>query len=120
MEYSLNCYGFVDVTSIVFLKLGNQITKTKYGQNESTKTRRFKSYFGVTPHVCSIVWKKIRPEAPIDFQPKHLLWGLLFLKQYTDEHNRHGILGADEKTIRKWSWVAVKLMSNLNVVIAIV
>ncbi len=103
-----------------FLALGNQISNTKKGQKESTKTRRFKSFFGVTPHVCSIVWTKIFGVAPIGFQPKHLLWGLTFLKQYPNEHNRHSTLKADEKTIRKWTWIAVKLMSGLKVVRVIV
>lgn len=109
-------YRFLEVSSMTFLSLGNKITKTKRGQKESTKTRRFKSFFGITPQVCSIVWEKICDKAPNDFQPKHLLWGLTFLKLYTIEHDRHSTLGADEKTIRKWTWVAVSLLSNLNVV----
>lgn len=107
---------FLDVSPIQFLKLGNQISKTKNGQKESTKNRRFKSFFGVTPYVCSIVWTQIVGVAPIGFEPKHLLWGMNFLKQYTTEHNRHSTLKADEKTIRKWTWIAVKLMSGLKMV----
>lgn len=67
-----------------------------------------------------IVWTKIVNKAPIGFQSKHLLWGLNFLKQYTTKHNRHSILKSDEKTIRKWTWVAVELMSSLNVVKVII
>lgn len=100
----------------IFLKIGNRITKTKCGQKTSTKTRRFKSHFGVTPFVCSIIWMKIIEQAPDDYKPKHLLWGLNFLKTYTDEHARHSLFGADEKTIRKWTWVTVKLMSSMDVV----
>lgn len=99
-----------------FLQLGGEISKTKKRQKESTKTRRFTSFFEVSPYVCSVVWSKITRTAPIGFQPKHLLWGLSFLKQYTSEHNRHSILKADETTIRKWTWIAVKLISGLNVV----
>lgn len=109
-----NCVS--DVGPMKFLKLGNEISKTKRGQKESTKTRRFKSFFGVTPYVCSIVWTKIVGIAPIGFLPKHLLWGLNFLKQYTSEHKRHSTLNADEKTIRKWTWIAVKLLSGLKMV----
>lgn len=117
----MHCFNcFLDVLSMTFLRLGNQISKTKSGQKTSTKTRRFKSFFGVTPYVCSIVWTKIVDIAPIGFQPKHLLWGLTFLKQYTIEHNRHSTLKADEKTIRKWTWIAVKLLSGLKTVKVIV
>lgn len=101
---------------MTFLNIGNKISETKATQKPSTKARRFKSFFGVTPNVCAIVWRKIHSEAPIGFEPKHLLWGLNFLKQYTVEENRHSTLRADEKTIRKWTWISVKLLSNLNVV----
>lgn len=120
---SLKCRGvsnicdFSDVSSAGFLSLGNVYTKTKYRQKLSTKNRRFKSFFGITPKVCSIVWEKIRHDRPIGFSPKHLLWGLNFLKQYTNEENRHSIFQADEKTIRKWTWIAVGLLSDMNVVI---
>ena len=33
-------------------------------------------------------------------QIKHLLWSLLFLKQYNTEEVSHAITGADEKTLR--------------------
>ncbi len=99
---------------MTFLKIGNTITKTKSGQKLSTKARRFKSHFGVTPFVCSIIWHKIFDKAPDDYKPKHLLWGLNFLKQYTTEHTRHSLFGADEKTIRKWTWITVELMSSMD------
>lgn len=108
-------YVFVDVTT-TFLKIGNKITQTKCRQKMSTKIRRFKSHFGVTPFVCAIIWDKIFGEAPNDYKPKYLLWGLNFLKHYSNEHTRHSLLRADEKTIRKWTWITVKLMSSMDVV----
>lgn len=117
----MHCFNcFLAVGPMKFLQLGSQISKTKRGQKESTKTRRFKSFFGITPYVCSVAWTKIVDIAPFGFQPKHLLWGLTFLKQYTSEHNRHSTLTADEKTIRKWTWIAVKLLSGLKTVKVIV
>lgn len=101
---------------MTFLKLGNQITKTKCRQKNSIKERRFKSHFGITPNICEIVWTQIIGRAPVGFKPNHLLWGLNFLKQYTVEHNRHSLLKADEKTIREWSWTTVRLLSELDVV----
>lgn len=74
-------------------------------------------FFGVTPEVSSIIWEKLKDELPEGSEPKHLLWSLLFLKQYCDEHNRRSILGADEKTIRKWTWVLVELLYKINVVL---
>lgn len=103
------------MSSDEFLKLGNRYTDSKRSRSQKVKLRRFKSFFGVTPTVCSLVWLRIKSNAP-GSHPKHLLWGLLFLKQYSIEHIRRSIVNADEKTIRKWSWIFVKLISDMNVV----
>lgn len=99
----------------MFLKLGNRYTKSKLSSGKIA-LRRFKSFFGVTPKVCSIAWNEIKNEAPSGAQPKHLLWCLSFLKEYTTEHYRRSIFKADEKTMREWTWTFVKLLANMNVV----
>lgn len=99
-----------------FLKLGNKYTKSLVS-TPKLSLRRFKSFFGITPLVCSIVWDEVKNEAPYGAEPKHLLWCMSFLKEYSGEHYRRSIFDADEKTIRKWTWIFVKLLSNLNVVI---
>lgn len=100
-----------------FLKLGNGYTQTKSTGSEYVALRRFKSFFGATPHVCSLIWEKIVHDVPKGGEPKHLLWSLSFLKQYSVEHYRRTIFGADEKTIRKWTWLFVQLLSDVDVVI---
>jgi len=99
-----------------FLKLGNVYTKSTLARSKYMALRRFKSFFGVSPQVCSIIWAELENDLPIGSQPKHLLWCLSFLKQYGTEHYRRSIFKADEKTLRKWTWTFVKLLSNLNVV----
>lgn len=103
----------------MFLTIGSKYTKTKFKENERTRLRRFKSFFGITPQVCYIVWQKVKNEAPSDSQPKHLLWCLNFLKQYSVEprveHTRKALFESDEKTVRKWTFIFVKLLSDLNV-----
>lgn len=106
----------MNYTSDTFVKIGNRYTESSLGRSKKIALRRFKSFFGVTPNVCSIIWKKLQNELPDGAEPKHLLWCLLFLKQYSNEHNRHSILGADEKTIRKWTWTFIELLSNMDVV----
>lgn len=106
----------MNVTSKTFSKLGNIYTKSSLTRSETIALRRFKSFFGVTPSVCLIIWKKLTSNLPVDAEPKHLLWSLSFLKQYCDEHNTRSIFRCDEKTIRKWTWVFVSLLSNMNVV----
>lgn len=78
--------------------------------------RRFKCFFGVSPQVCAIVWDECYNKLPNGAEPKHLLWCLFFLKQYQPEHVRRVILKADEKTIRKWTWSLITLLSDMNVV----
>lgn len=105
--------GSVDI----FVKWGNKYSKSSNKRSASVALRRFKALFGVTPVVCSIIWEKIRASIPKGGEPKHLLWALLFLKQYSDEHARRSTVGADEKTMRKWTWKFVELLSQMNVVL---
>lgn len=100
-----------------FVKWGNKYSGSSIKRSAGVAQRRFKSLFGVTANVCSTIWEKIVQDIPEGGKPKHLLWALLFLKQYSDEHTRRSIVGADEKTIRKWTWKFVELLSNMNVVI---
>lgn len=114
VEVSL--YLSMEMNDVAFLKLGNVYTDTKSTLSQYVALRRFKSFFGVTPQVCSLICKEVEQAVPSGGQPKHLLWCLCFLKQYSVEHNRRAIFHADEKTIRKWTWIFVELLSELNVV----
>lgn len=100
-----------------FLQLGNYYTKTNCKSSKYFAERRFSSFFGVTPQICCIIWEKIKLLVPIGGEPKHLLWCLSFLKQYAVEHYRRSIFKADEKTIRYWTWLFVKILSDLDVVL---
>lgn len=102
-----------------FFRIGNMYTKSKMKSSQALRLRRFKSFFGVTPEVCSLVWEKIKDVVPSNSKPKYLLWCLYFMKQYSTEHVRRSLFKADEKTIRKWTWIILKPIANLNVVILI-
>lgn len=106
----------MNVTSKTFATIGNRYTESSMTRSTYVALRRFKAFFGVTPTVCAICWEVLKDNLPQGAEPKHLLWALLFLKQYCSEHNRRSILGADEKTIRKWTWLFVDLLSRLDVV----
>lgn len=99
-----------------FENLGNIYMKNRHNTRKNVSFRRFKSFFGVTPAVCSLIWQMLIGKKPPEAEPKHLLWSLNFLKQYNVEHTRRSIFKADEKTIRKWSWVFIQLLADLNVV----
>lgn len=106
----------IEMNDLAFLKLGNVYTDTKSASSQYVALRRFKSFFGITPLICSLIWNKIEQAVPSGGAPKHLLWSLCFLKQYSVEHTRRAIFHADEKTIRKWTWIFVELLSELDVV----
>jgi len=67
---------------------------------------RFRSSFGVSPHVCSWYWNKLSQQKllPERFEPKHFLWTLLFLKLYCSEAVNASLCDCDEKMGMDWHW----------------
>ena len=43
----------------------------------------------------------------------------MFLKMYISEHGNRQLTGADEKTFRKWAWMAVRAIADLRIVRAL-
>jgi hypothetical protein len=102
-------------TPDLFLSLGHTLTKHDLSYSEIVGNRRFRSFFGTSPLVCSIVWAHLE-DKPQGFKPLHLLWGLTFLKRYDIESGNRALMGCDEKTLRKWIWTAIELIANLKIV----
>ena len=108
----------------VFLEAGNAMMGWRPSEPSSssatTNSRRFRSVFGINPLICRHVWNLIAcsPNAITvpTARPKHLLWALLFLKQYNSTEFNAAITGADEKTHRKWTWLFVTFIAEINVV----
>mmetsp|Transcript_33490 Transcript_33490/g.69719 ORF Transcript_33490/g.69719 Transcript_33490/m.69719 type:complete len:159 (-) Transcript_33490:455-931(-) len=85
-------------------------------RSSKTSHARFQSLYGATPLVCSIAWSlMVSTTVDLDryFQPKHLLWCLLFFKSYLSENMLAFLLGADQKTLRKWIWYTVDVLNDL-------
>ena len=84
-----------------------------------TLTHRFVSHFAVTPRHCAFIWNisqaRLIQEDPF-IERKHLLWTLNVLKTDDSEHVLKGRWGADEKTIRKWLYVCLNVLSRLDLV----
>ncbi len=79
-----------------FAERGPEFTAANYS--------RFRSHFGTSPGVCSILWDHIQPTLALDLQAtfSHLLWALMFLKVYSSESVLAGKCNAvDEKTYRE-------------------
>ena len=81
--------------------------------------RRFRSWFGVDPHLCDILWDKLSKNgclacAGVYPRKKHLLWALWFLRSYNVEEIHAGHLGVNEQTLRKWAWFYTKGILELD------
>lgn len=103
----------------MFYKLGCSYMRHKLKNSKIVGIRRFKSFFGITPEVCSVTWNLLDENMGNGYQPKHLLWCLHFLKQYQVDHVNRSIFKADEKTVSKWVWIFIELLAELNVVMEI-
>jgi hypothetical protein len=76
----------------------------------------FRTYFGTFPLICSVLWAKVDPLNTISLRarPIHLLWALLFMKQYSTENFHGDIVGCDQKTFRNWAWLFVDAIESLR------
>jgi len=97
-------------------KLEAEIIIRRSLRNSITGNRRYKAFFGISPDTCARIWFLIGRKHPEGSKPKHLLWGLMFLRLYATEYVHASIAMCDEKTFRKWSLKYVSLMSHLEVV----
>lgn len=100
-----------------FLKLSRRITNHYSSNSDGVGRRRFLSIFGVTPSDCTLIWNHIEKNVPDGASPTHLFWALFFLKNYCVEEINRVVLGADEKTLRKWIWIMVDAIARIKVVI---
>lgn len=102
-----------------FWNLGHQITGHNIRGSIGMGHRIFRAFFGTSPQVCEIVWDMLTTRRPPNSTPKHLLWGLMMLKQYNIESINATLVGVTEKTFRKWSLIYIRLIAHLSVVIKI-
>ena len=72
----------VDPATFVFLAYS--IISQQRANGIVTQHRRFQSFFGTSPLVCSILWQfcRVSPVLTTRARPIHLLWALMFLKTW--------------------------------------
>ena len=97
---------------------GSKIMK-RSKKSFSSFIRRFRSHFGTTPTICLVIWERLDPYETIlptyrRVKFKHLLWALLFMKVYGTEELHTSLTGVDEKTFRKWSWIFIDAIADLE------
>jgi hypothetical protein len=104
---------------IAVLYLVHQITGWPLSLSHKTRKRRMASFFGVSQKVVRGVWNRLESKGriPRGFAPKHLLWTLMFLKQYSTQTVLAALCGVrSEKTWEHWVWTGVHLLENLGLV----
>jgi hypothetical protein len=104
----------VDVDTI--LSVGRDIINKNSG-SINTEERRFREMFGCSPQVVLELWTMLISKSIIEStsEVRHLLWALLFLKIYAKETTTSRLVGGvDEKTYRKWVWIFVCAIADLE------
>uniref|UniRef100_A0A336L3F9 CSON015158 protein n=1 Tax=Culicoides sonorensis TaxID=179676 RepID=A0A336L3F9_CULSO len=86
-------------------------------RSEQVGLRRFKSAFGVSPRICSIVWFAIKGDLSQDIREEHLLWTLLFLKCYNSTDVNRAIVKCDAKTFRTKVWSVIDVLAFIKVIL---
>lgn len=106
------------VEASVFKTLAANLAPTLLRSDNAltTRKRRFKVLFGVSPVICAKVWTALIPSLPASASPLHLLWTLYFLKQYGKEEVNASFAQTTEKTYRKWCWTIIQKIAELQLV----
>ena len=90
---------------------------TDGGKSAAVFEARFVTFFGVISIVVANVWNRLVDNGDPELEsaePFHLLWGLLFLKQYPSETLFCKLVGVqDEGTVRHWSQLLVRHIAYL-------
>lgn len=102
-----------------FEAIGRRVAKIAPSNCERIKWQRFVGFFGVDPLIVSILWSMIMDAEYVRLvnnppEPEHLLWALLFLKCYQTEPRNAALVGCDEKTFRKWCWLMLECIADLD------
>lgn len=108
----------VESLALSFLEMGG---RTFHGLEHhvapATRRRRFVANFGVSPCLCAWVW--IIGYTHFNLQrvePLYLLMTLNLLKTDDTEACMKGRWGLDEKTIRKWVYITLDVIADLDLV----
>ena len=85
--------------------------------NSADKDRRLRSFFGAPSNVIADLWNRLVNLTRMQQggQPKHLLWALVFLKNYSTSELLCSIVGwPNTTTYSKWTWYFVRKIAALK------
>ena len=102
---------------IDFLTLAAFVTHQDNNFNAQAAKHQFRQAFGVSADLASIMWGVIvlehLPDLNVDSKPIHLLWTLLFLKQYLTGPMLESVTGKSRKTAMNYIWAMVGIMAQM-------
>ena len=98
------------------MNLGKEIIGRTSNVHNLSFERKFKALFGVSRFHVSSLWFQLCRNEVVDFQPRRILWALLFLNLYETEEVHARVCNVTEKTFRKWCWKVVTAISKLKTV----
>jgi len=115
--------AWVECTEADFLKIGCRVWRAfgDYREPSLVDWHRYREHFGCSPYLCCLLWDLLHEQQLMTVlgataRPEHILWTLLFLKQYATEAPSAGCFGCNEQTYRKWIWRIVELISQKTLV----
>ena len=86
--------------------------------SESLINRHFRAMFGVSSRTAHLLWVTLDVDVlgPPGGKCTHLLWMLMFLKEYCTQDSLSGICHVTRKTFHQWVNVFLDHVSSLNLV----
>jgi hypothetical protein len=83
--------------------------------NTRLADEKARAFFGAPTAVITTLWNDLESELEDAAMPKHLLWGLLFMKVYASEAVHCALVGWPcRTTFRKWSWYFIEKIALLE------
>ena len=86
--------------------------------SEQLINHHFRAMFGVSSWTAHLLWITLDVEisGPMGGKCIHLLWMLMFLKEYCTQDSLSGICHVTRKTFRHWVDIFLDRISNFNLV----
>ena len=85
-------------------------------RSSMTEYRRFRDFFGCSPAVALIIWRKLEVDSlvPENGTLEYLMWALLFMQLYPKKEVMCVLIQVhDSKTYRKRIWSFIEAISDL-------
>jgi hypothetical protein len=122
MRLNLLPAQFPSITPSELAAVAREVFQPKRKWNENKTLKRIdqeicRSLLGTSYEVSAELWNLIDPQSTISryAQPKHLLWALILMKNYsTEEVSSRVVGGVDKETFRDWCWVFITAISGLK------